>query len=1012
MRFRRTLTAFAVLVPTFGGLSLAMLPALSAGCDDEVVDPPTDTGPQVRPGDVCDEPQASALKMRFSPERVFVQPCTGDAASCASRDVTLILEPDVCSDLAFTLTSSDAALTAPAAGSFGLYKGSSTVSVRGATTPGTYTLSAATTREGATASASIEVVVLDPAPPACSGTESSPSLTEGNTLTGKAGLAGASIGVQAGANKPNSGSYLWSVAPFPATMACGQMELPVGATALGPAITFGDPSIRLQREIPMSVPVNPALLPDKARMRHVRVLYSGPAFKKPRIVPVADARFEQVGGAWALAFKAPRLGTYQAIVEGDAGTVTRKRRLTHRAVTGVSMGGIGSSMFGMRHHDRFDVVAPLGGPGAWTWLLDHMDRNHLGGFRPIAPGTTLGDIQLAKTTCTTDAECQADERCLNAVPPVVGGCTLLPKPVDPYEHTQTFNTWWAEYPRTGTGGSFPRDEYAQIFRDLALQFGNPNSENLTAGAEFLPAGVPPTDKSVLGDHPGDECKIWIDPIDNAKNEAAQKERAQNCPHERCSHTLTLSSYYDRNYNPDGAFPVITVCDGSPTREALTPYANSWDATAANDYPLEVGLAVDYNGNGVRDELEPIIKSAREPWTDTGQDKLLSINEPGYDPVQNPDPSGDDFDAQYNPGGQEGDHLYQLGEPFEDVGLDGVANTPQQPAFPAGWQKPGDGYDVGEGDGKFTTTRGLQAMWDHDPTNVLLQQANNVPGGALDDAALSRVDVWTDGGLRDLFNFHVGAQHMIGGLVPRGRAVNYYTHFWEMPGFDAKDPDSFYPARVDWADVPGGVLMRYGALDPDANDIENGSGQHVGTAIEIAYRLQTALYYIGARWPEPELRTLVKSSNDDPDPDAADCEIFGTCTIDFTSSEGRKGPVTINFPPGYAHKAQKDRRYPVIYMLHGYGQTPEDLGAAIIFVTNWMNNPSDSVATRLPKALLVYVDGRCREGANGKAECIRGGFYTDSPRDGGFQNESWWLELMDYVDMKYRTMPTTEVDWTE
>ncbi|MFO0616019.1 MAG: hypothetical protein U0414_25715 [Polyangiaceae bacterium] len=1006
MRFRRGLTAFAVLVPAFGGLAVAMLP--TSGCDDAVVTPPTDSGPQVRPGDICDEPLPNELKLRATPERVFVKACTGDA--CPTREAKIILEPDVCNDRALTITSSDPALEAPTAEGFGLYKGASTITIKGAATPGTYTLTAAVKDTNAEATASIEVVVLPSDAPTCTGTASIPSLTAGSNLTGEGGLAGASIGLPPHANDPNSGSYLWSVAPFPATIGCGSMELPAGFTALGPAITFGDETLKFQREIPLSVPVNPALLPDKARMRHVRVLYSGPAFKKPRIIPAADVRFEKVNGAWAMTFKAPRLGTYQAIVATDAGAVSHKRRLTHRAVTGVSMGGIGSSMFGMRHHDKFDVVAPLGGPGAWTWLLDHLDRNHLGGFRPIAPGTQQADIQLTKTPCTTDAECKPDERCVNNVPPVTGGCTLLPKPVDPYEHTQTFNTWWAEYPRTGTGGSFPRDEYAQIFRDLSLQFGNPNSDNLTKGAEFLPAGVSPTDKSVVGDHPGDQCATWVDPIDGP-NKEQQDERAHNCPHERCAHTLKLDKYYDRNFNPDGAFPVITVCDGSSTNESLTPYANSWHPDG-NDYPLEVGLAVDYNNNGVRDELEPIVKSAHEPWTDTGPDQLLSVDEPGYDAKTNPDPNGDDFDAQYNPGGTEGDHIYQEGEPFEDVGLDGVAGPPQQPAYPMGWQKAGDGYDVGEADGKFTTTRGLQRMWDRDPTNVLLQKSKDVPGGPLDDAALQRVDLWTDGGLRDIFNFHVAAAHMIGGMVPRGRAVNYYTHFWEMPGFDAADPNSFNPARVDFADVPGGVLMRYGAIDPTADDIDKGSGQHVGSVSEIAYRLQTALYYIGARWPEPELRSFVASSASDPDPDAAECEIEGTCTIQFQSSSGRTGPVTINFPPGYAHKAQKDRKYPVIYMLHGYGQTPEDLGAAIVFVTNWMNNSNDSVATRLPKALLVYVDGRCREGANGKAECIRGGFYTDSPREGGFENESWWLELMDYVDAHYRTMPATEVDWTE
>ena len=124
-----------------------------------------------------------------------------------------------------------------------------------------------------------------------------------------------------------------------------------------------------QRDVPLSIPLNPALMPEKARYRHLRVAYSGPAFKAPRTVVVTDPHAEQIDGKWALTFKASRLGTYQAVVAKDAGTKTVKRRITHRAAIGISMGGGGTASFGMRHHDRFDVLAPLGGPVSWTWLL-------------------------------------------------------------------------------------------------------------------------------------------------------------------------------------------------------------------------------------------------------------------------------------------------------------------------------------------------------------------------------------------------------------------------------------------------------------------------------------------------------------------------------------------------------------------------------------------------------------------------------------------------------------------
>ncbi|MFO0554371.1 MAG: hypothetical protein U0271_38675 [Polyangiaceae bacterium] len=1011
MRYR-SLASSLVSLPLLGSLALLSAAVGCGGCGDDTTTPQGGGGggtPTLRPGDICTTPQPNFVRVRFSPAQIFVPACTG--GDCTTRHVRVIGEPDFCGDTPITFTSSDEnALPTPSPGNVTLYQSETSLDIGGISTPGTYTLTASIAKgDGTDATASLEVVVLDSDLPTCSGTASDDSLTAGETLTGTAGLAGASIGLPDGANDPNSGSYLWSVAPFATTLGCASMDLPAGHIALGPAVSFGPADLQFQREIPMSVPINPALMPPKARLRHLRVLYSGPEFREPRVVPVADPRIEKIGGEWALSFKAPRLGTYQAIVKSDAGTRKYTRHLTHRAVIGVSMGGMGTSMFGTRHHDKFDVLVPLGGPATWSWLMHYIQQNHLGGFRPIAPGTQLADIQLTPTPCDAPADCKTDETCVGKTVDHSGKCTLLPKPVDPYEHTQAFNAWWAEYPRSGTGGRFPRDEYCQIFRDLALLFGNPNGDNNSPGGEFLPPGVPPTDKSVLGDHPGNECAVWVDPIGGAPDEDKQREIAQNCPAERCAHTLTLNNYYDDEFNPDGTFPVITVCDGTPAHEDETPWANAWKPEGPNNYPLEVGLAVDYNGNGVRDELEPIIKSGYEPWQDTGPDGVASPDEPGYQPGVDEDPEGDDYQAQYNPGGTENDYRFEDGEPYEDVGMDGVAGTPQQPAN--GYAQPGDGYDVGEGDGKFTASRGLKRMWDFDPAAVIRRQSVP-PGGEMDDDALDRIDLWTDGGLRDIFNFHVAAQHLAGSMASRGRDTAYYTSFANMPGFDPTKPNTFTPGLVPWEDVPGSVLMRYGLIDPTPEAIENGSGQHVGTLNEIAFRLQTALYYIGSRWPEPELRSVVKYSGDDPSPDLPLCEADGACTFDFTDSTGRTGPVTVNLPPGYAHKEQLDRRYPVIYMLHGYGQTPEDLGAAIIFVANWMNNPGDSMSSRMPKAILVYVDGRCRTDENGKAECIRGNFFTDSGRDDGMKAESWWLELMDYVDGRFRTMPPSDVEWEE
>lgn len=991
-------------------------------------------GEEPFPGELCTDPSPAllannAIHVRVKPGKLFLPPCPAGSTSCTTRTVKVSVDPDTCVRSAVTFESADPSVVpAPAATSVELHHDEVSVVVRGGEESGStvVTVHAAVMQRPDASSAPVEigevttsfdVEVLEPTLPACTGSAAGKVHADGVPLL----LGGASIRLPVGADKPISGSLLWPVQPFDASVGCGADAAIPGYEALGPAITFGPEAAVFRRDVPLSIPLNPALVPTAARFRHLRVAYAGPAFRQPRVIAVADPHIEQVNGAWALSFKAPRLGTYQAVVAEDAGTKTFKRRLTYRATVGVSMGGGGAASFGMRHHDRFDVLAPLGGPVDWTYMLDYIEKQHLGGFRRIESGTSLAQIQLAAASCSCAADCQPDETCVgkDGLPP--GKCRLLAKVSVPYEHPQTFNTWWYEYPRTGNGGNFDRAGYTQIFRDLALMFGNPIGENLAPDGENLPAGVPPDHPSVVGEHPNRACAVWVEPLpcpadasgdvpDTCPEEQHQQEIEDTCPAERCAHTLTLLSYYDDEYNPDGAFPVITVCDGASQDKEYTPYSNTWHPEG-NGLPLELGLAVDYNGNGVRDELEPIIRSGHEPWHDDGEDGISSSQEPGYAPGVNDDPAGDDYDPQYNPAGTEGDHRYQVGEHFDDFGLDGVPNTLQQPS--TGWQKPGEGYDVGEGDGEFTVSRGLQRFWDRDGHSIARRMVDpsRVPGGELTDAALSRVDVWTDGGLRDLFNFGVAAQHLAGSFAARGRMSTYLSTVQQAPGLESAT--SYDPKLVDFGDLPGIVLQRYGVVDPTQGDIDDGSGQHVGSVTEITARVQAAIYFVGARWKDhPELTMQVDADPDKAPPGTPTCQLTGNCTFNFTSKGGRTGPVGISLPPGYVNADLQDVRYPVIYVLHGYGQKPEDLEAIIVFLKSWMNDPSKSSATRLPKAIVVYVDGRCRTNADGSAECIRGTFYADSPNPKRAQDEQWWLELMEHIDQNYRTLGEETVDWTE
>jgi hypothetical protein len=604
-------------------------------------------------------------------------------------------------------------------------------------------------------------------------------------------------------------------------------------------------------------------------------------------------------------FKVPRLGTYQAVVRKDAGHEdVHAAQLTHRAVIGISMGGGGTSMVGMRHHDRFDVVAPLGGPSTGRGCST-TSRTTTSAASPIPKGTTLADIQLTRSDCADSST--ASRRDVHGRERGQGQMRVAADADGPLRAPVRRSTLVVRVPEgTGNGGSFSRRDYTQIFRDLALMFGNPNGENLDARRREPPGGrAPRRSERWWAITQRRACAVWVDPLDGPDHDK-QQMLDQQCPAERCAHTLTMTNYFDDEYNPDGIFPVITVCDGNQQQKDLTPWANTWHADG-NDYPLELGLAVDYNANGVRDEMEPILRAGHENWSDVGADGKAEQGRAGLPGGRQRGPRGRRLQRAVQPSGTENDHRFTEGEPFEDFGLDGVRARRSSPQA--------------VGSRRVTATTSARATGSS-PSRAASRRSGSAtrtrssasgrrtsPAARSATTPLKRVDLFTDGGTRDLFNFAVDAQHLAGTFKARGRNVQYLTEFTAAPGLDPSKPGEVVPPRIVYEDMPGIVFQRYGHTEPTKSDFDLGSGQHVGTVGEITARLQTALYFIGSRWPEPELRQFVEDSNVDPDPDAPECQVTGNCTIEFTSSFGRTAPVGITFPPGYAHAKQQGPQVP-------------------------------------------------------------------------------------------------------
>lgn len=780
------------------------------------------------------------------------------------------------------------------------------------------------------ASVTVDVEVRAPALPTCPAGASAALgvLHVGQTV---ATPDGSPVGV-AGLSIPMNTTGLPTEA---ITVACAETPLPEGYDAVGPAVTLGPAALRFTREVGMTIPANGARVPSLYEA-HIEVAWTPPGpSARTRIVPLADLRLAPDGRA--VSFSGYRLGTYRAVMRQGTGATRVQRALRYHALYGISMGAVGTSMIGTRHPDLFDVLAPLGGPADSGFSGGYLKRWVFGGFCTEAERATLGEAACATSSASR-----------------------TPPPDDLGMVGQDFEHFYAP-PGRGTGGTFDREARFQGFRDIARMFGNPVMGSDPAGGA-LPFGVP----------------------------ASELTRTDA---DRCAHPVVLGGpsapmdqrFYDDEYDPDGRYPAITFCDGgrSPTD------VGAWDGSIGT-YPVEITLAVDRNGNGRRDPGEPVIRNFSEPYRDVGNDALANADEPGYDAVTNPDPAGDDYDRQYNPTGTEGNQLRDATEPYDDVGLDGVA-------CPAGRTCP---YDQGEGDHQYNIATSMLAGYERLNPRVLY--------AGLPQAEAARLATWIDGGVRDALQFGVNANHFAGAVAQQGvglRILNGFTGL--LPGHvSTSDSErTFDPGIVDWAHVPAHMMVRYGSVDATPAEIADGDGAHVGTNTQVATRLLSSLYAVQARWPDADRTMAPFSTTVD---NAGRCSEGYQCAFEFRSDQtGRSGPVSVFLPPGYHDPANVNVRYPVVYLLHGYGMQPSEFAGAALVAASRMVTRGTADWQRMGKFILVFPDGRCRDGDG----CLEGTFFVDSI-EGNARMETYFLDLYHWVDATYRTRPSATVEVVE
>jgi len=936
--------------------TLALLLALGlAACGDDStpsvdsgVDGATDAGPDAEPGSVLcigsgELTRLQSLDLAFRRTQIGMTPGV-------TRHAALDLSNDICVDLSVTVTASvDGIVTFPS--ELWLPTGQSRVFLDlVGVAAGRTTLTASAVLNEGTANevrweSTMEVVVTDTTAPGCAGTASGMVTPGGEVKITTGAAAGTGVVLNAGAATDNQ----FHVDPFMVNVACAPDQVPTGYTALGPAVSFGPGELRFEREIELDVPVALSLLPEDAGRGSVLFSYTGPGATTPRIVPVASPAFEGGVDAGIVRFLVPRLGTYQAVTL-TAGPTHRDRTFTYRGITGVSMGAGGAATIGFDHPERFDFIAPLGGPVDWLSMLHYIRTYHMGGFCTDAYRTAH------PTEC--DGPARTDR---------------TPPPTGVYEVQQDYEHWNYVDEYGGQGGTFDRHEYIQIFRDLSLMYGNLNSDTNPLASDA--AGYDPT-------------------IPNVTPPGVPDSRRMMSDADRCATPIRIApsdgspgtGLYDDEFNPTGAYPAITVCDSAEIRVDGNRDVGVWDPDGANNYPLGVAMAFDLNDNGVRDPGEPFANWGRENFEDCGSDRLCDAAEPGYDAVTNPDPNGDDYDPQYNATGAEGNWQRDgsrcdpsSGEAFSDSGLDGVMGTPQLSE---------GGFDFGEGDGCWTTAEGFQRMLDHSARTRI---------GQFDAATLADLDVFSDGGIRDLFNFSWIHEHLLGTFSAHGLPVNYYDTHASLNFGGVGTDDDFKFAQVDWSEVGKYVHVRYGDVDASEGQLVQGDGGHVGTPAQIVNRVLSAIAWFSAKWPDGDRTRLIDRICT---PDNPGCDNPNQFTFDFTApTSGRTGPVSVVLPPGYFQPEFSDLTYPVVYFGHGYGQEPSDMVAIGIILWNFMTSRQIPEEQRLQKMIFVFPDGRCRGD-----ECIRGTFYTDAPEStpGGAQMETFLLDLMTYMDETYRT----------
>ncbi len=602
---------------------------------------------------------------------------------------------------------------------------------------------------------------------------------------------------------------------------------------------------------------------------------------------------------------------------------TKMKDFSFRAICGMSMGAAAMTVAGhsfARGGTEFDVIGAMGGYIDYRYMGHVMRDLIMGGFCPMQD--ILDRIDSIDDPTTPGLWCG----------PV--------QAAQPWEWDWGYN----QFHFNDSGGTWAREFYLDVLGSFSYAFGNMlyyNPDNA-----LLPPGVP---YEWMRDTSREE---------KCANPYVIPKKSKNC--------------YNAEYNPNGDYDLITVCDGDPVVGCKDGDPNlcgrnnpdyrqlaSWfDPSQPHPHPYPYILAVDYNGNLRRDYGEPIVVNSAERFQDVGLDGCANAFEDGLGGClqgarANPagDPNGDDYDLLTRPLGTEGNFWFDEDaaslrhEPYEDFGLDGVSGT----------------QDHGEGDGQFSISPNLKELIDQDIRSFVTT--------ASDDQI--RNHTWYfDGGIRDAMHTLVSNRQIIARLQSRGEDFRIYDDFGRTPNAVVPNADinelAMDLSMVDWSPAKFGrnAMVQYGDPNADLAAILAGDGGHVGAGAEVPLR---ATVFFGLAFNRM--------------PGVFYSEDFSQGKQVWSSyySEALHGRrwFVLALPPGYDDPANADRTYPVGIMLPGIGMPLNDMAmTTAVFDLLQSNGRMPHFITLLPDGQCTFVrtsDGKrmpgCVDALNGGIDCV-------------------------------------------